>query len=84
MFSVPVDRMVSAMFDFDSSASFCATSYVDQIDPEKLTFLLSGLSDRELAQLEDDLNFFHFSGIASELLRVLIEEASVEPELLAA
>lgn len=81
---MPVTQMVSVMFDFDSSASFCATSCVDQIDPEKLAFLLSGLSNRELAELEDDLNFFHFSGIASEILRILIAEASVEPELLAA
>lgn len=44
----------------------------DQIDPSILHAALSSMSDDELSQLEDDLDFCNFAGVPSpRVLRIL-------------
>ena len=52
-------------------------------DMDIMVALLSDLDDAALAAIEDDLDFFHFSGIASDRLKGLLEIATF-PSALAA
>lgn len=46
----------------------------EQIDPIMLQSALSHLSDEELTQLEDDLDFCNFAGVPSKRLLEVLEK----------
>lgn len=46
------------------------------LDMEALVARLRVLDDVALAQIEDDLDFFHFTGFASDRLKALFDTAA--------
>ena len=52
-------------------------------DMDIMVALLSDLDDAAIAAIEDDLDFFHFSGIASDRLKGLLDIATIPPALAA-
>lgn len=46
---------------------------------EALAEAMSSLSDKEIEGLEDDLNFFAFTGITSPRIEAVIEKAGLTP-----
>ena len=47
-----------------------------EFETEAMVAVLSFLDDDELARVEDDLNFFHFSGCPTPRLAALFRKAS--------
>ena len=45
------------------------------LNERALMDVLAELDDSDLEELEDDLNFYHFSGVASERLQAIFDRA---------
>ncbi|MXQ07962.1 hypothetical protein GQ651_08900 [Alphaproteobacteria bacterium GH1-50] len=52
-------------------------------DMDIMLALLSDLDDAALSAIEDDLDFYHFSGVASDRLKGLLDIAAMPPAIAA-